>query len=113
MAQTTFSHGNPIMCDYTPGGAVAAGDVVVVGVIPCVAHRAIAANEKAAVAVGGGVYKCTADAALTAGAKVYWDDTANKVTATSASNKVFGVVAPGSSAAGDGDSIFVIHNPAF
>ena len=113
MSQAIFSHGNPVMCDYTPGGAVTAGHVVVIGVIPCVAHRAIAANEKAAVAVGGGVYKCTADAALTAGAKVYWDDTNNKVTATAGANKVFGAVAPGSSAAADGDPIFVIHNPAY
>lgn len=108
--QATYRHGWPLMADHTPNAAVAAGDVIVVGTRVCIAHSAIAADALGAVAVGGGVYDVTADAALAAGAKVYWDDTANKVTATAGANKVFGYVAPGSSSAADGDTIRAVHD---
>lgn len=111
MGQADLKNGSPLMADYTPGSAVTAGDVVVVDDIPCVAHSDIAASELGALAVGGAIYSCTADAAIVAGSKVYWDDTNNKVTETSTSNKIFGHVAPGSSSAADGDAIDVIHNP--
>ena len=109
--QATFRHGNPLMCDYTPGSAVAEGDVVVVGSLAGIAHRPIAANAKGSLACGGGVYQVTAAGALSAGAVVYWDDTANKVTGTASTHKVFGYVAPGSSAAGDGSLVDVVHTP--
>lgn len=75
MAQATFvQEGGSI--DYTPGSAVAAGDVVVQGDLVGVAKRPIAANELGALAVegvfdfakGGGV-------AYTVGTILYWDDT--------------------------------------
>lgn len=110
--QAQFRHGDPLMVDYTPTAAdVAAGDVVVIGDLACIAHQKITKNTLGAVAAGGGVYRVTADGALSAGVKVYWDDTANKVTATSTNNKVFGYVAPNNAASADGDQIDVIHAP--
>ena len=111
MADATFRHGTPRMTDYTPGSAVTGGSVVVVGDIALIAHRDIAASEQGAMATGGGVYEVTADAALAAGIKVYWDDTANKVTATTTSNKVFGYLVDGTSAAADGDLVNALHMP--
>lgn len=63
------------MLDYTPGSAVAAGDVVVLGSLVTVAPRAIAANEKGAVCVEGvfSFPKPTGSGTNYAqGAKVYW-----------------------------------------
>ena len=67
--------GNQI--DYTPSADVAAGDVIVLGDLVGVAKQPIAANTPGALAVDG-VFdfpKATgAGTAITAGAKVYWDD---------------------------------------
>lgn len=109
--EARFRHGNPLMVDHTPSSAVAAGQVVVVGNLPLVAHAAIAANALGALAAGGGVYRMTAAGAAAAGVQVYWDDTNNKVTTTASTHKVFGYIAPGSSANADGDPVDVIHTP--
>lgn len=111
MAQAQYLHGDYVKVDYTPGSAVTGGDVVVVGDRPLIAHRDIAANELGALATGGGVYEVTADAAISAGVVVYWNDTSNKVTTTASTHKVFGYVTPDSSAAADGDLIKVQHTP--
>ena len=111
MAETTFRYGDPLMTDYTPGGAIAAGEVVVLATAVGIAHLDIAASELGAISAGGGVYDTIADGALAAGAKVYWDDTANKVTATATANKMLGHVESGSSSAADGDTIRVVHSP--
>ena len=79
---------------------------------PYIAHRDIAADIKGALAAGGGVYRVTTDGSTDAGGtKIYWDDTANKVTTTSTSNKVFGYTVPDQAATTDGDKIFVVHQP--
>jgi len=111
--EALFKSGSATMLDHTPGTAVATGQVVVVGQLALVCHRPIAANELGALAAGGGVYDLTAATAAAAGAVVYWDDTANKVTtnADSGANKQFGYVVPGSSAAGDEDPVRVLHKP--
>lgn len=112
MAQTTFFHGNPLMVDHTPSSAVTAGDVVVVGVVPFVCHRDIAADKLGALAAGGGVYKGTSDGTLdTGGALVYWDDDNNKFSASAASSTHFGYTLPDQGATTDGDEIIVIHSP--
>lgn len=111
MSDAIFKHGTPRMVDYTPGSAVTGGSVVVIGDLPLVAHRDIAASEKGALAAGGGVYEATADAAIAAGKKVYWDDTNNKVTETSTSNKVFGYLVDDTTASADGDTVSVLHVP--
>ena len=81
--------------DYTPGTAVTAGDVVVQGELVGVATQDIAANEKGALRVKG-VFSFAKGSgssdALTAGAKVYWDDTSDVVTTTAGSNKYVGKV---------------------
>lgn len=82
------------------GGALTAGDVIVIGDLACVIHNAYSSDDHsdgkvAEVAIGGGVYdvlKSTASgsALATVGTKVYWDDSSNVVTTTASSNKVFG-----------------------
>ena len=105
MATATFIHdGNSI--DYTPGSAVAAGDVVVQGELVGVAKTPIAASALGALAIAG-VFdfpKATgASTAIAAGAKVYWDvaDTEAKEDDESAANKLIGKVIV---AAGDDDA---------
>lgn len=106
-------HGNPLMVDYTPSSAVPAGQVEEVGEYPLVAHNAIDANDLGALAAGGGVYLCTVDADLSPGDKVYWDSSAEKITATAdaGNNKHFGFLPPDSNPAADGDTCLVVHQP--
>lgn len=110
-----FLHGDPLMVDHTPGPAVAAGDVVVVGSYGRVAHLDIAAGDLGALAIEGGVYtvpKATgASSAIAAGKKVYWDATAKVVTDISTSNTPFGQTVLASV---DGDATTtVLHDPAY
>ncbi len=99
---TVVQEGNSI--DYTPGAAVAAGDVIVQGELVGVARTPIAANALGSLAVEG-VFDFTkaagASTALTVGANVYWDDTNNRVTTTATGNKLIGKVVK---AAGDNDA---------
>lgn len=113
MGQADFKHGGPLMVDHTPSSAVTAGDVVVIGEYPLVAHVDIAADALGALAAGGGVYKCTADADLDPGDKVYWDSSAGKITKSTdtGANKHFGFVAPDSDPGADTDPVDVIHQP--
>ena len=81
--------------DYTPGAAVAAGDVVVQGDLIGVAKQPIAANALGALAVTG-VFdfpKATGGGmAIAAGATVYWDvaDTEAKEDSETGANKLIG-----------------------
>jgi len=81
--------------DYTPGGAVTAGAVVVQGEMIGIAKVAIPANALGALAVVGvfDVPKATgASTAITAGANMYWDAT-NSVATTdddTGNNKLLG-----------------------
>jgi len=87
--------------DYTPGGAVAAMDIVVVGEIVGVAPRAIAANALGALDVEGefDFPKSTGSAsALALGTKVYWDAGNSVVTTTAGSNKTVGHVSKAAAA---------------
>lgn len=110
MPMATYFAGTPIVADYTPGSAVSAGDVIVTNDTPRVAHLDIAANTLGALATNDGIYKMTADGAIGADKKVYWNAAASKVTLTAGSNKIFGVTV--SAAAADGDAIYVRHDPA-
>ena len=103
MAQATFVHDGSAV-DYTPGSAVAAGDVIVQGELVGVARTPIAANALGSLAVDGvfDFAKATGGGtAITAGANVYWDDTNNVATTTAAGNKLIGKVVK---AAADGDA---------
>lgn len=75
MATAVFRHDGGSI-DYTPGAAVAAGDVVVQGELVGVAKLDIQANRLGALAVQGvfDLPKATGGGtAITAGANVYWD----------------------------------------
>lgn len=110
--EAQFVHGNPVMVDHTPSGAVAAGEVVVTADTPRVAHLDIAASTLGALAAEGGVYRMVGNAAIAADKKVYWDNTANKVTESAAAgaNKAFGVTV--TACTGDGAYCWVRHDPA-
>ncbi len=96
MPTTTFRH-EGARIDYTPTGAVDAGDVVVLGDIVGVATSDIAAGVKGALAISGVVRfpKATTSAsALGPGVKVYWNAGSEIVTTTSGGNKVAGYTVP-------------------
>lgn len=122
MADTTFRHGSPIMVDYTPdGGAVSAGQVVVigsvtantsgVGAIAGIAHVDIANNAKGALAMGGGVYDVVNLNNAADGALVFWDDDNNKVTTVGTNNAQFGYIVPGTGGGGANSTARALHAP--
>lgn len=104
------SHGSPVSVPHTPGSAVTAGDVVVVGNITAIAQDDIAASRLGDLYVAG-VVTVTGDAAIDAGKRVYWDATNSKVTETEGANKVFGITIAAFSA--DQDRQEVLHWPDF
>jgi predicted RecA/RadA family phage recombinase len=114
MADCYMKHGNPQMADYTPGSAVAAGAVIVInaaaGLTCVIAHHDIAAGEKGAVAVRGGVYDFINLNNAVLGAKVYWDNAVKKATTTATSNALLGVVVSGG-AGGANSTCQVLHDP--
>jgi len=98
---TRVKTGSPSI-DYTPDGAVSAGDICVVGEFVGVAPRAIAASALGALDVEGEFTfpKDTGSAsALTVGTKVYWDAVNEVVTTTASTNKVVGHVTKAAAAA--------------
>lgn len=95
------------MVDYTPAAAVSAGDVVIVGGLTLIAHNDIAASKLGAIGGGNAVYKATADGAIGAGRRVFWDTSAKKVTLTSSGNRFLGYAINAASA--DGDIIDIMH----
>lgn len=103
MAEATFvQDGNAV--DYTPGSAVATGEVVVQSDLVGVTKTPIAASALGALAVSGvfDFAKATGGgSAIAAGKKVYWDDTNNVATETVDSNPYLGKTVK---AAGDNDA---------
>lgn len=92
MPQATFiQEGHYI--DHTPSSALASGDVVVQGDLVGVTLRPLAAGETGALAVDGIFdFNKSTGVAFTVGTLLYWDDTNNVVTTTSAGNKAIGKV---------------------
>ena len=83
MAQTPaqpYHSGTQI--DYTPVAAVTAGDIVLIGTVPCVAPNAIAASVKGAVDCGGSWKVPKTTDTFSAGDAVYWDADGDPVTGT-------------------------------
>ena len=115
MPEATFRHGDPVMVDYTPAsGNIAAGQVVLAGNttgLTClVNHVAILNNRKGAMAAGGGVYEVTNLNNAANYAKVWWDDTNNKVTTVSTNNALFGfIVSQGGG--GANTACYAMHKP--
>jgi len=92
MPQATFVQ-DGCAIDYTPGSAVAAGDVVVQGDLVGVVKRPLAANELGALALTGVFdFSKATNVAYTVGTILYWDDTNNLVTTTATGNKQIGKV---------------------
>lgn len=119
----SFVSGKPIMHTYDPGsGTFNAGDVIVIGNAPFVAHeddpQFTGGTKRDALACRGGIYDMTADGATyPCGTYVYWDPTANKVTGASAGNCVpFGWVVGQSTGRLDdttlSTSVRVLHDPS-
>lgn len=77
--------------DFTPGTAVASGDVVLMADTIGVAHKDGAAGAPVAVSVEGvfTLAKLSTDA-IAQGQKVYWDNTNKRLTLTSAGNTLAG-----------------------
>ena len=96
MATAVYVHEGDAI-DYTPGSDVAAGDVVVLTDLIGIARTPIKANERGSLAVAGvfDLPKATGGGtAISAGAKVYWDE-ANTVATTDdggGANKLLGKV---------------------
>jgi predicted RecA/RadA family phage recombinase len=86
--------------DYTPIGAVAAGDVVVIGRAVAIAREPIAAGELGSVGVEG-VYRVpkVAQQAVGKGGWLWWDTSANAATTSAAKDLSMGyaVAAAGAS----------------
>jgi predicted RecA/RadA family phage recombinase len=120
MAEAVFRSGDPEKIDYTPGGGdVAEGQVVVVGTvtantsgtgaITAIAERPITNSTLGALAIGG-VWDVVNLNNAANGAKVYWDDSVNKVTTVSTNNAVFGwIVANGGG--GANSTARALHKP--
>ena len=120
---TTFRKGKAIMVDYDAGvSTYNAGDVIVIGPTPVVAHESIPSftggKTRDAVAVEGGIYECVTDGTGAVGDEVYWDATNKKITATATGNPHFGIMvagptflASGASPAADLDLCWVLHRP--
>ena len=92
MPQATFVlEGDTI--DYTAAAAVAGGDVVVQGDLVGVVTRTLAIGELGSLIVEGVLdFAKLTNVAYTVGTILYWDDTNNVVTTTSAGNKSIGKV---------------------
>jgi predicted RecA/RadA family phage recombinase len=91
MAQTPakyVQHGDVV--DYTPGAAVTAGDVVLLGTIPCVAPCDIDADVLGSLALDGVWDVPKSSDAFTAGDAVYWDADGSPVTGTALSGAADG-----------------------
>jgi predicted RecA/RadA family phage recombinase len=87
----------PLTAPYT----VTSGQGALVGSCFGVATTDCASGAEATFSVTGVFDLTKATGAITQGAKVYWDDTAKKVTTTSASNTLIGVA---TKAAASGDA---------
>ncbi|HUW30110.1 MAG TPA: DUF2190 family protein, partial [Planctomycetota bacterium] len=99
MAEAIFVQDGECM-DHTPSSGIAAGDVVLVGSIPCVAKRAIATDQLGAIYFDG-IFDVLKDTSVfSAGDAVYWNATGTPVggaatgaaTSTAAGAYLMGVV---------------------
>jgi predicted RecA/RadA family phage recombinase len=78
--------------DYTPGSAVASGDVIVQGGLVGIAVVPIAANDLGALTVEG-VFNFTKNSGETwaVGDAIYWDESEEEATLTSSGNVYLGL----------------------
>jgi len=111
--EVTYVRGGYLSVNHTPSADVAAGDVIVIGDKPYVAHQDIAADALGAVAAGGGTYNGPAAGNYAPGDAVYWNASTSKFVnaAATGAHTHFGYITPDSDPASDGDIIEVEHAP--
>jgi hypothetical protein len=101
MADTTFRHGDPDTIPYTPGdGDKSPGQVILLGNTTGLTCGIVPANgilntKLGALDAGGGVYECINLNNAANYVKVYWDNSAKKVTTVTTNNALFGFVSSG------------------
>jgi len=112
MPEAVLRQGAPEFVDYTPSaGNIAAGQVIALantGIGCLIAHQDITNNILGAVAIGGGVYDVTMLTNIAPYARVYWDDTNNKVVTTS-TLPLFGYLIEGNT--GTNTVVKALHKP--
>lgn len=102
--------------DYTPSVVTPVGKVVVIGNCPCIANEngpvggGMEANVLGSIRIRGGIYTCKVDGAIPVRTKVYWDNTAKKVSLTQVGNTHFGYSCQTASTANN-QFIPIEHNP--
>ncbi len=123
MATADFISGKPVMVQYTTtGNGYSAGDVVLVGAVPFVAHapnpQFTGGTLQDALSARGGVYRMATDGTPVVGQDVFFNTSTKKLTATAAGNVHFGTLVAGPTAdlagaspASDGDLGFALHTP--
>ena len=122
MSVAAYIYGKPIMSNATPPGTWAAGDVIVVGATPLVAHEdnpPFAGGTKTdALAAGGGVYAIATDGTGELGRDIYFNPSTSQLTATAAGGVHFGTLVAGPSGdlfgaapAESGDLGYALHKP--
>lgn len=92
-AKAIFSHGDPVMRDYTPPSSVVnAGDVVVINGQLRIAHRDIAVGQLGALAEqnGAGVYDVLTSSVFADEDVVYWSVGGQVATHSSTGNTKLG-----------------------
>ena len=122
MADATFVRGSYHTMKHTPsGGAVAAGEMVVVGsvtsntagngAIVAVAHTNIANNTPGTLSIGGGVYDCVIASNYAAGVKLFKPSGNAILTTTSTNNTQFGILLEAAAAANAVCEVY--HQPVY
>lgn len=95
MATATVSQTGGELVSYTPGSAVAAGDVILIGNVVGVAPRDIAASTLGVLLIANAVVKfpktAGSGAAIAVGVQLYWDAGNEVATATASTHKKLGV----------------------
>lgn len=95
--QCRFIRGNYQTIEHTPETAVAAGAIVVINDMACIAHHDIPAGTLGALAVDGGEYEVDKDGSssgpeFSVGEKFYWDDSGDEAVESATSNAKLGYV---------------------
>lgn len=113
--EAKYVNGDCDTIDYTPAaGALVAGQVVLLGNttgLTCgVTHLDIANNTPGTLSVGGGIYDVTNLNNAANYAKVWWDDSVNKVTTTSTNMALFGYIVSGGGG-GNNTTAQALHVP--
>ena len=106
--EAKFIRGNPEFARFLAGADIAAGEVVLVGDLICIAHSFIADATWGNLAIGGGIYECVCGEAIAVGKRVHW--TANELSETG-TDPIFGFLNLHLAADADQDLREALHRP--